>query len=110
MKRIYYVIMAVIILLTPLGLIAEGTAWGEWGADDLTKTLGYVPEGIDKAGEWWHAFFQDYSIPQLGEIAHSDQIGYMFSAILGSMAIYGIMVILGKVLAQKDRSGQQHIN
>ena len=30
-----YILMAVLIVLTPLGLLATGTAWGEWGADEI---------------------------------------------------------------------------
>ncbi len=41
-----------LIILCPLGLIAEGTAWGEWGTEEmaeLTETgvpLGYTPSGM----------------------------------------------------------------
>ncbi len=110
MKRIYYLIIAAMIILTPLGLLADGTAWGEWGADDLTKDLGYVPQGIEKAGEWWSALFPDYSVSQLGEIAHADQIGYVLSALLGSVIIFGIVFVLGKMLAYKDQQRQQNLN
>lgn len=102
MKRIYYWIIAVIILITPLGLLADGTAWGEWGVDDLTKDLGYVPAGIDRASDWWHAFFQDYSVSQLGDMSHADSIGYIISAIVGSLVIYGVMTVLGKMIARRD--------
>lgn len=107
MKRVYYLIIAAMIILTPLGLLADGTAWGEWGAEDLTKDLGFVPQGIEKAGEWWQALFPDYSVSQLGEIAHANQIGYVLSAFIGSVIIYGIMVVFGKMLAGKNHSSQQ---
>lgn len=43
-----YILMAVLIVLTPLGLLATGTAWGEWGADEIAglvsggSQLGYL--------------------------------------------------------------------
>ena len=30
-----YILMEFLIVLTPLGLLATGTAWGEWGADEI---------------------------------------------------------------------------
>ena len=47
-----YILMAVLIVLTPLGLLATGTAWGEWGADEIAglvsggSQLGYTPSGM----------------------------------------------------------------
>ena len=44
-----YILMAVLIVLTPLGLLATGTAWGEWGVDEIASLvsggsqLGYTP-------------------------------------------------------------------
>ncbi len=35
-----------IAIVTPIGLIAPGFAYGEGGPDDLQKQLGYVPQGL----------------------------------------------------------------
>ena len=51
-----------LICLTPLGLLATGTAWGEWGADEIKdvvsggNALGYVPEGM-KNGFSFEAYY-----------------------------------------------------
>ena len=37
--------LVVLAFATPLGLLAAGTAWAEWGADELKEILGYVPQG-----------------------------------------------------------------
>ena len=42
--------LAVLLLLTPLGALAPGTAWGEWSGDQLETALGYVPGGPGRAG------------------------------------------------------------
>jgi len=103
MKRIYYWMIGIMILLTPIGLLSEGTAWGEWGTDELAEKLGYAPQGIEQAEEVWKAIFPDYSMPILGEIANAEVIGYILSALLGSIVIYAIMLLFGKVLAGNNK-------
>ena len=50
-KPIYAIIVA-LVCLSPLGLLAAGTTWGEWGIDEIKnvvtggKSLGFIPEGI----------------------------------------------------------------
>ncbi len=41
--------MGVLILLTPIGVLAPGTAWGEWGGEELDALVGYVPANLEKA-------------------------------------------------------------
>ena len=45
-KKIRYVLLALVVL-TPLGLLAEGTAFGEWSADELAEMMNNVPAGIE---------------------------------------------------------------
>lgn len=101
-KAVYGLIIA-LICLTPLGLLATGTAWGEWGADEIKdvisggNALGYVPEGM-KNGFSFEAIMPDYSISGLPEAA-----GYILSAVAG----VAIMVILFKIIGsiKKNKSG-----
>ncbi len=78
-----YVLLAVLICAVPLGLLAEGTAWGEWGADEIAevvsdgKVLGYTPTGMADGFEW-STLFPDYSVAGL-----PDAFGYILSAIIG---------------------------
>jgi cobalt/nickel transport protein len=53
----------VLILLTPLGLLAPGTAWGEWGLAEIHHMKGFIPQGMN-------CFLQS-------------AIGYIFSALVG---------------------------
>jgi len=55
-----YVVAAV---LAPLGLIAPGFAYGEGGADDLERELGYVPAGLQQLSGIFGAPFKDYNLP-----------------------------------------------
>jgi len=93
-KAIYGLIVA-LICLTPLGLLATGTAWGEWGTDEIKNVvsggnaLGYVPQGM-KNGFSFAAIMPDYSLNGLPEIA-----GYILSAVAG----VAILLILFKIIS-----------
>jgi hypothetical protein len=95
MLRRYWLILLVMVVLTPLGLLAEGTAWGEWGAEDLAQAIGFVPRGIEQAATWWPALFPDYSVKKLGESA-----GYIASAAIGAAFVYGTVVAYIKAIAR----------
>lgn len=96
-----YGLMGLLICLTPLGLLAEGTAWGEWDPSELAqltesgKALGYIPAGFTE-GFSFSAFFPDYSIGALPEAS-----SYVLSAVIGA----ALVIIIFKVAASfmKDR-------
>lgn len=80
---------AALIAATPLGLLATGDAWGEWGLEDLAEMVGYEPAGM--AGGWeWSSFMPDYAVGSLPE-----WIGYILSAIIGA----GLLIIIFRLLA-----------
>lgn len=88
--RTVCVILAILIVLTPLGLLAPGTAWGEWGTQQLTDMgLGFVPQGMQRLEGFWSALFLDYSIPGAGR-----SLGYIFSAVIGVLIIAGVFAII----------------
>ena len=90
-----YGLLALLIVGTPLGLLAAGTAWGEWdpeelaGQDFLGTTLGYTPAGM-QTGFSFDALFPDYAIAGL-----PDAFGYILSAVIGT----ALLILLFKVLA-----------
>lgn len=93
-KPLYALIIAMI-CLTPLGLLASGTAWGEWGADEINgvisggKPLGFAPKGM-KSGFSFNAIMPDYSVKGIPEIA-----GYIISAIFGA----AVVIIIFKIIS-----------
>lgn len=101
MERKYWRILFVMALLSPLGLLSQGTAWGEWGASDLSEMIGYVPQGIALAETWWQATFPEYTIKVLGDGKSGQAVGYVISALLGSGIIYGLTTLCGKLLGPK---------
>lgn len=94
--------LAVLAILTPLGSLAAGTAWGEWGTDELATVLGYIPQGIEQASSWWTAVFPDYSMSFLGQGEIPGKVGYFLSAVFGSGLIYLTMSLYGKILLKAD--------
>ncbi len=63
-KKLRNLIIALLIIaiVTPIGLIAAGETFGEWGGEELVEKIGYVPQGI---GSLWNAPLSDYGIPGL---------------------------------------------
>ncbi len=94
--------LAILIVLTPLGLLAEGTAFGEWGSEELQQTLGYVPSGVEHGENLWHSLFPGYTVASFdGSFLHSS-IGYIISAVIGIALIYIVTIGLGKFIAKRE--------
>jgi len=83
---------------TPLGLLASGTAWGEWGVDELQNMgLGFIPQGLQKFTGWWPAPLPDYGFPRMGAV-----IGYILSALVGIAVVVFLLWMLGRWLSRKN--------
>lgn len=95
-----YGLLALLIVGTPLGLLASGTAWGEWGADEIAETdsfgaaLGYTPQGMANGFEL-SALFPDYGVAGMSEVT-----GYILSAIIG-VALLLIVFKLASTLKKR---------
>jgi len=99
-KKKLWIGIAVLVILTPLGLLATGTAYAEWGSDELQQTLGYVPEGVAHGESLWSALLPGYSVPGLEGSFLSSSIGYILSAITGIALIYIATLALGKFISK----------
>jgi cobalt/nickel transport system permease protein len=84
--------VAVMALLTPIGLLAPGGAFGEDAPGDLDlgrAGLSAVPEGLNRYnGLWRHAFFSGYEVT-----GTHPWLGYLLSAVIG-IAVVGAAVYL----------------
>ncbi len=92
-----YIGLFVLCLLAPIGLLASGTAWGEWGKEAFTEMIGYVPKGLAHFSEFWHAPFPDYAVSGTG-----DYVGYILSAFGGVLLVLVVTWGAGKILARKN--------
>jgi cobalt/nickel transport system permease protein len=82
--------LGVLVIASPFGLLAPGTAWGEWGTEQLTRMgLQSIPQGMQRLSGIWGAPLAGYNLPVLG----NTNLGYLFSAVLG-IAVVGIVVWL----------------
>ena len=86
--------LAVLMIATPLGLLAAGTAWGEWGVEDFkspearqeiaaasgqTAPPEAIPTGLERLASVWTAPMPDYAPTFL----KSRDFGYILSAMFG---------------------------
>jgi len=100
--------LAVLIILSPLGLILPehfkaGSAWGEWGADEMQKLAGYVPKGLEKLSSLWNAPMPDYAFKgwEKKGLPHLS-FAYIISAAVGMGLIILAVMVIGKLLAKKE--------
>lgn len=103
-----WIALAVLIMLSPIGLILPeyfkaGSAWGEWGADEMKELVGYVPIGLKKIAGVWNAPFPDYSLKVCGDSGLAGlSFAYIISAVLG-MGVTVLSVIgIGNILTKKS--------
>lgn len=89
-----------LVLLTPIGVLAPGTAWGEWGAGELKAALGYVPAGLGKLGGLWTAAIPGYA----PAFVRDPMAGYLVAAIAGSALVVGITWLIGRALSRGDEA------
>ncbi len=93
--RPLWVALGVLMTLTPLGILAGGTAWGEWVASDFATPAirrqiaaasqhqappQTAPAGIEKLASLWTAPFARYAPPMV----RSEAFGYLLSAMFGT--------------------------
>ncbi len=92
------VLLGLLMVLTPLGLLAEGTAWGEWGTDEIAATgAGYTPSGMAN-GFSFEALLPDYSFGNAPAA-----VGYVLSALLGT----AILLIVFRLLTMKKNKSSR---
>ena len=100
--------LLVLVVLTPIGLIATGTAWGEYGTDEIKNMVGYIPRGMAQMADKWNALMPDYSLPALGDGQAASIGGYILSAVVG-IAVVGLLIfLLSKLFSKNSRAASTH--
>jgi cobalt/nickel transport system permease protein len=114
--RPFLVGLAALMLVTPLGILAVGSAWGEWSPHDLADRTARqqiaavsanqplpagVPQGLERLSNIWTAPFPSYAPPFL----RSASFGYLLSAAFGSGLILLAALAANRVFAAPRRSG-----
>ncbi|MBK5225995.1 MAG: cobalt transporter CbiM [Thermoleophilia bacterium] len=121
--RLKPLIVGIVLLLVcaPLGLLATGTAWGEWGTNDIQKEIGYVPEGMQRFASRWKGFLPEYALPKSDEVAAGETLdaskseapismagvwkstpAYLISGALGLLLVSGMVLMGVRLLTGKS--------
>lgn len=93
-----WIVLLALAVLSPLGAIAIGEAWGEWGIDAIEKAVGFKPRGMQKTVESVpRAPISDYEIPGLEERGLGGA-GLILSALLGAGITAGAAFGIARVV------------
>jgi cobalt/nickel transport system permease protein len=91
------VVMALLVVLTPLGLLAQGTAFGEDAPEDLKNKLGLsaIPQGLNRYTDFWkNTIFPDYGFAS-GE---HPALAYIISAVIGILVVGLVVWLIAKLI------------
>ena len=99
----------VLALVSPLGLylpriMEAGSAWGEWGLQEIRQMIGYAPDGMGKNADIWRAPIPDYALPgqEQAPLAHLS-LSYILSAFVGIAACAGAGYLLTRWVTESRR-------
>ena len=101
--RKLWITVALLMMVTPLGILAAGTAWGEWSTSELAQhpALTYgVPSGLQKLSGIWTAPFPSYA----PAFIKSQFFGYLLSAMFGVGLLLGVSLV-SAALARRRKTG-----
>ncbi|HKN69793.1 MAG TPA: cobalt transporter CbiM [Terriglobales bacterium] len=113
-QRLWWAV-ALLMLFTPLGILAAGAAWGEWSSADLMNPQtreqiaaasgnnappSSVPVGIEKLSNLWTAPFPGYA----PRFIRSSVFGYLLSAMFG-VGVLVLASLLARAVGRKWQGG-----
>jgi len=101
-KKKYWYALIALIIFAPIGLLAQGTAFGEWSGTDLKAKIGFIPQGMVRFGDKWKALLPDYSIPGFDSDFFKSALGYIFCAIVALAIILIITTIISFLMKRKN--------
>jgi cobalt/nickel transport system permease protein len=120
--RPLWLTLGMLLVLTPLGLLAGGTAWGEWAASDFADpaarqaiagaSLGHAPPpaapaGLRRLASVWAAPIPDYAPPFL----RSEAVGYALSGMFGAGLVVLAVTAAGAAMRvfRRSRAGRRTV-
>lgn len=93
--------LGVLILLSPMGLIASGPAFGEWGLDQLPEKVGFIPAGMAKLATLWNQSpLPDYGVPGMNGSFAQSAGGYILSALAGVLLVVLVISLFSKIIKE----------
>jgi cobalt/nickel transport system permease protein len=117
--RPLWVGLGALMILTPLGILAAGSAWGEWMASDFSNPAVrqqmaassfqqpaplHAPEGLERLSSVWTAPLVGYAPPYVSSAA----FGYLLSAMFGAgLVMLAALAVSRFIRAQGLRDSQE---
>ncbi|HVN05919.1 MAG TPA: cobalt transporter CbiM, partial [Bryobacteraceae bacterium] len=116
--RTLWLVLAALLILTPLGILAAGSAWGEWSARDFSdpQTRAQIaaasgriappaaaPHGLERLSTIWTAPLSRYA----PSFIRSESFGYFVSALVGAGLIILVTQTLTSWLARHPHAGRR---
>jgi len=110
--RPLWLALALLLALTPLGVLAGGAAWGEWGVRDFSQATArrqmaaasgnlappaQAPRGLERLYSVWTAPFPQYA----PSFVRRPALGYLLSAMFGSGVIILVFMTASAILARR---------
>jgi cobalt/nickel transport system permease protein len=110
--------LGLLLMLTPLGILAAGTAWGEWAASDFASPgirqqisgaslhqapPAEAPSGLARMSQMWTAPFGGYAPPYI----RSAKFGYFLSAMFGAGLVILACYLLGRLMREAALGGSE---
>jgi len=110
--RPLWVALAALMILTPLGIVATGSAWGEWAPRDFVNGVSRrqiaaasgnqappeaAPAGMRRLSAFWTAPMPQYAPPFLRSAA----FGYVLSAMTGTGLIILVFLLAARFFARR---------
>ena len=109
-----WIALALLLALTPLGILAGGAAWGEWAARDFSDAAARgriaaasrnmapplrAPQGLERLYSMWTAPFPQYA----PAFVRRPAVGYVLSAMFGSGIIILVFLIVSAAAVRKKK-------
>ncbi|HEY4932295.1 MAG TPA: cobalt transporter CbiM [Terriglobales bacterium] len=115
--RKLWITVALLLLLTPLGVLAAGRAWGEWSAAEFSSAEGRsritassqrqpappnAPTGLQRLSTLWTAPIPDYA----PRFVKSPSLGYLLSGMFGVGLVASLSLAVQSYLQRRRSTGQ----
>jgi cobalt/nickel transport system permease protein len=112
-RRKFWVALALAVCLTPLGVLAVGKAWGEWGAADFSEPTTraaiaaasgnapapqQAPAGLQRMSSLWKAPLADYEI----SFVRNSSFAYFLCAAAGVALVIGLATIIASLGRRRE--------
>jgi cobalt/nickel transport system permease protein len=109
-QRRLWLAVALLMLVTPLGILAAGKAWSEWSPSEFTRSgsraqtaaattlpAGDIPAGMQRLANLWTAPFPAYA----PAFVRSAAFGYLLSAMFGVGFLLALSLLAQRYLERR---------